>query len=294
MVEEFNSPAELPPEAAKPSRGIAPLWHTALLVAAIVSLSALGTRSVPTTVITPANNTHRVVHYAMSAALELLLVAWVWFGLRLKKIPFRSMLGSLPRSLNDITRDFGIAVLFWVASMIVLSSVALTWSLAQTAIYDRHHHEQTLKGNATVDKEKSPQEQQVEMARKLMQLAPQGNLEIWGWATLCLVVGFSEELVFRGYLQQQGISLFHRITIGALFSAFIFGAAHGYQGIRGMVLIGLFGGLFSVITLVRKTLIPGMLAHSWHDFATGMMLALIRDMHLLDKLDTLGKFPLKH
>ena len=284
MAELSSLQLDLPNGDTKPPRGIAPLWHTALLVAVILGISALGSASAPLSV----HNAPRIVHYAVSILLELLLVGWVWLGLRLRKIPFQTMFGSLPRCLNELTRDFGIAALFWVVSMIILSSFALTWSLVQTASYERHQQQQTASGNSDARKDLSPQQQQIEMAKKLMALAPRGNFEIFGWAALCLVVGFSEELIFRGYLQQQGVSLFHRVLLGALFSALVFGAAHGYQGIRGMVLIGLFGALFSILTLLRKTLIPGMMAHSWHDFATGMMLALVRDMHLLDKL------PFKH
>jgi len=36
--------------------------------------------------------------------------------------------------------------------------------------------------------------------------------------------------------------------------------------------------------LMRKNLLPGMIAHSWHDFATGVALALIRSSHLLEHL----------
>ena len=122
------------------------------------------------------------------------------------------------------------------------------------------------------------------MARQLMELAPANGVEIAAWGLLCLVVGFSEELIFRGYLQSQSIALLRNLPVGVVLTALIFGAAHGYQGVRGIVLISIYGALFGCITLLRKNLFPGMLAHSWHDFATVMLLAFIRATHLLDHL----------
>ena len=214
--------------------------------------------------------------------MELLLVAFVYLGLRLRRIPFRSLLGNLPRDLNSMTKEAGIALLFWIVSMAVLASFALTWQLVQTAIYHQHQKYPS----ARVEKEQSPQQQQIEMAKKLMLLAPANAVETVAWAALCLIVGFSEETIFRGYLQMQGASLTRNAVIGLVFSALVFGAAHGYQGIRGMCLITVYGALFGSIAWIRRSLFPGMLAHSWHDFATGMFLAWLRQTHLLDHLPT--------
>jgi membrane protease YdiL (CAAX protease family) len=122
------------------------------------------------------------------------------------------------------------------------------------------------------------------MIRKLMELAPATGVEFAAWGLLCLLVGFSEEAIFRGYLQLQGIAWLPRVFLGVAFSALVFGCAHAYQGVRGMFIITIYGLLFSLLTLLRRGLFPGMVAHSWHDFFTGMMLALIRSTHLLDKL----------
>jgi CAAX protease family protein len=174
--------------------------------------------------------------------------------------------------------------------MFVLSSVALTWSIVQNQIYqhqlkrDAQSHGAPAPNSPAPPKPESPQDQQMKMARKLMALAPSNGIEIAAWGLLCLIVGFSEEFIFRGYLQSQGILVLRSAFVGVLFSALVFGAAHGYQGLRGMVLIGVYGALFSGITLLRRNLLPGMIAHSWHDFATGMLLAYIRETHLLEKL----------
>jgi membrane protease YdiL (CAAX protease family) len=283
-------------------RGIAPIWHTLLLVLGILGYSLWGAMRPDTPTVNPlAPIQHnasaaisatisnrpdpiRLIHYGLSAALELAVVAWVMLGLRLRKIPFRSLFDAWPKGLNNITKEAGIAALFWICSMAVLGSVAISWQLLQTRIYEHpaaNHSGSSSKSNPA---KKSPQQQQVEMARKLMELAPANGIEIAAWGILCLIVGFSEEVIFRGYLQAQSIALLRRVPFAVLLTAVIFGAAHGYQGVRGIVLISVYGALFSGIALLRKNLFPGMLAHSWHDFATGMALAMIRSLHLLDHL----------
>ena len=38
--------------------------------------------------------------------MELALLGWVALGLRLKRIPFRSLLGAVPRDLRSIARTW--------------------------------------------------------------------------------------------------------------------------------------------------------------------------------------------
>jgi membrane protease YdiL (CAAX protease family) len=278
--------------------GIAPIWHTLLLILAILAYSIWGAVRSGSGNANPLAPVHSAVHasadgsdpvrlirYGLSGALELFVVAWVALGLRLRKVPFRSLFGAWPGGLNDITKEAGIAAAFWICSMIILASLAVSWAVVQTKIYE--HRTANQSGNTSGSApQKSPQQQQVEMARQLMDLAPANNIEIAAWGLLCLTVGFSEELIFRGYLQSQSIALLRSVPISVVLTALVFGAAHGYQGVRGIVLISVYGALFSCITLLRKNLFPGMLAHTWHDFATGMLLALMRSTHLLDHLPT--------
>jgi membrane protease YdiL (CAAX protease family) len=278
---EIIDPNEQLIAPSTPQRGIAPVWHTVALIAAIIAISFLGSSRMTSA---GPDDPHRLVHYALSAVLEIFLVAFVFLGLRLGRISLRSLLGNFPRGLNNLTREAGIGLLFWLISMFVLGAMALTWSAIQTSIYNHRAKPQT---SSTVAQEPSPQQQQIAMARKLMTLAPANGLEIAAWGILCMIVGFSEELVFRGYLQMQSISLLRSAPLGAAFSALVFGAAHGYQGIRGMCLIGIYGALFGGIALLRRNLFPGMLAHSWHDFATGLLLSLLRETRLLDRLPNL-------
>jgi len=302
--DELTLPPEAPltadaPPPAKQPRGIAPIWHTVVLVIGILAFSIWGSMRADTGDLNPLAPVHggnhaatgadrvRLIRYGLTGALELVIVAWVALGLRLRKTPFRSIFGRWPRDLNTFTMEAGVALLFWIASMAVLATLALSWNAVETKIYDHQVKSQShnpSQPSSPADKPKSPLEKQSEMAKQLMDLAPANGLELAAWGALCLVVGFSEELVFRGYLQSQGISIMHRIPIAILFSSLVFGAAHGYEGVRGICIITVYGALFSGLTLLRRNLFPGMLAHSWHDFATGLFLAFLRSSHILEHL----------
>jgi membrane protease YdiL (CAAX protease family) len=298
------SPATIVPQPdlqlSRP-RGIAPIWHTIVLVVGILAFSIWGAKSATSGTINPLAPVHsasqaavttgtnhvRLIHYGLTGTIELIVVAWIVFGLRLRKVSFRSLFGAWPHGLNDITKEAGIAAVFWICSMLILVSFAFSWDIVQTQIYKHRTAGQSSNPSSSKSgssQQKSPQQERTEMINQLMELAPANNIEIAAWGLLCLVVGFSEELIFRGYLQTQCIGLLGNILIGVLLTSIVFGAAHGYQGSRGICLITIYGALFSCLTLLRKNLLPGMLAHSWHDFATGMVLALVRATHLLDKL----------
>ena len=78
---------------ARPS-ALAPVWHTALLVAFIFAVSFIGVYR--HTGSQAEGSSSRLVTYSVTAALELIMVGWVALGLRLRKIPLRSLFGSIP------------------------------------------------------------------------------------------------------------------------------------------------------------------------------------------------------
>jgi hypothetical protein len=56
----------------------------------------------------------------------------------------------------------------------------------------------------------------------------------------------------------------------------MFGCAHGYEGIAGVLLIAAYGAMFSVLTLIRRGLRTAMIAHAWHDSVSGVALVSLR------------------
>ena len=105
----------------------------------------------------------------------------------------------------------------------------------------------------------------------LRNMLPQRPLEIGIYLLLALTAGFCEEVIFRGYLQRQFGALTKSAAGGIVLQAIAFGAGHGYQGWRYMVVITVFGSMFGVLAYWRRSLRPGMIAHFVQDGVGGVV-----------------------
>ncbi|HTX76758.1 MAG TPA: CPBP family intramembrane glutamic endopeptidase [Terracidiphilus sp.] len=251
--------------AAQP---IAPWWHTVLLVAGIVLISFAGAKEF-TGPHTP--RVDRMGTYAITAVTELTMLAWIWFGLRLKRVRFRSLIGDLESGVRGLAIDLGVAGIFWTGSLFVLASLGIMWQVADAVA---HHRAFAPNGQ--------PDATQQHTIHTLLRLAPATASEIAAWILVCALAGFAEEIVFRGYLQRQ-FTAWGRgaLWCGVVFSAILFGMAHGYQGARNMVLLSVFGALFSLLAIFRRSLRAGMIAHAWQDLIAGLGLALLHSRHFI-------------
>jgi uncharacterized protein len=255
---------------------IAPVWHTVLLIVAIIAVSALGfVRHTGPHGATVVNRLHT---YGTTAILELVLIAWVAFGVKLRGVRLRSLFGNVSIDLKAIMVDFGIAIVFWILSMMALATVAMMWISVESWITHKPIPIQTDKSG----KPTMPNPADDKAAKAVVQLAPENAKEVAGWLMLCMLVGVAEELVFRGYLQTQFTAWAKGAAVaGVVFSAMIFGAAHGYEGARAMFMLTVFGAFFSLLALFRRNLRAGIFAHSWHDAVAGLAVALLHARHVL-------------
>jgi membrane protease YdiL (CAAX protease family) len=96
-------------------------------------------------------------------------------------------------------------------------------------------------------------------------LLPQGILESLAWIPVALSAGFCEELAFRGYLQKQFQAITGSAGSAVLIQAVVFGIGHLYEGVGPVGRIILYGLLFGLLAVWRKSLRPGMIAHAWSD-----------------------------
>ncbi len=269
----FNFSPDLPTTA---KTAIAPVWHTVLLIAVIAAVSAMGfmRHAGPH----GAAVVNRLRTYGTTAILELVLIGWVALGVKLRGGRLRSLFGKVSVSLKAIVVDFGVAILFWILSMMALASVAMMWISVEAAITHKPIPIQTSKsGQPTMP---TPAEDRA--AKAVVQLAPTNGKEVACWLMLCMLVGVAEELVFRGYLQTQFTAWAKgAAAAGVVFSALIFGAAHGYEGARAMFMLTVFGAFFSLLALFRRNLRAGIFAHAWHDAVAGLAVALLHSRHYL-------------
>ncbi len=271
MQPEYSSDSQsIQPAPSTTSNPVAPVWHTALLMMGIVLLSLAGAAEMSG----PHAAVNRMQTYAFTAGTELCMLAWVYFGMRLRKVPFQSLLGSISGNFLSIAMDIGFALVFWIASLFVLANIGLYWTVIEAAI----KHQPLF----TPGKQLTPTPSQQQTLHTLLQLAPGSGTEIVAWIGLCIIAGIAEEVVFRGYLQRQFTAWARgAAAVGVAVSAFMFGMAHGYQGVRNMVMLAVFGVLFSLLALYRRSLRPGIFAHSWHDLIAGLALAFLRAHHKL-------------
>jgi membrane protease YdiL (CAAX protease family) len=268
--ESIETP-ELLREPTAAHRTLAPAWHTALLIMGILGISVAGKLQLTHAHSSP----NRLLTYATTAAMELLMLGWVALGLRLSRTPFRTLFGAIGKGFRIVLLDLGIAAVFWIGSLMVLGTLGLVWTSVEFAASHWHELEHGGQTGATVPRNR-------ESLRAVEQLAPANGAEIACWVLLCCLAGTIEETVFRGYLQNQFTAWTKGgVAWGVVFSALLFGAAHGYQGARNMVLLAVFGALFSGLAILRRSLRAGIFVHSWHDLIAGLVLTFLRSRHLL-------------
>ncbi len=260
-MSDFTSPAPstitTAPEAApiEPRREHFP-WHylyTFALVAVMIFMSFAGAHQQGQF----AARRGHFIFYALTIGTELVLLALTYLGIRFSNMTLREVIGGRWDTMEDFLLDVAIAFAFWIVSFGVLIGLGYAMHLAKPGAIDE--------GKKTIEL-----------------LAPHGGLELIVWICMSVVAGFVEEIVFRGYFQRQFSTLLRNVWIGMLASAAVFGLSHAYEGRQRMLLIFVYGAMFGTLTIWRKSLRPGMMAHAWHDTFEGIALVI------LDKLTKSG------
>lgn len=232
-----------------PPQPIAPWWHTALLIAMILGASVLGSVHGQSSGLSE----HHLRFYAVTIVWECVLAALVWWGIKMRRVPLRQLLGERRAGAKAWFTDFGAALIFWVMAVIVLAAISTVLRLLHL----------------------------MQIQKAVIALAPQGAREAALWVALSITAGIVEELVFRGYLLQQFAAIGGRVWLGVIVSSLLFGAAHGYEGVGSMIAIVAYGAMFCALTIQRKSLRAGMMAHAWHDSVTGIALAIAKHLHAI-------------
>ena len=183
----------------------------------------------------------KIILYLATAVGEWALLYYVWIGIRKTgKINLTKLItgkDTFKFGLNDILKGF----IFWIIAGIILH--LLKYLLGLPLISNTNHN-----------------------------LLPQNYLEYTIFFVLSLSAGFCEEIIYRGYFQKQFSSIFRNNWIAIILQGILFGFSHGYQGIKYMIIISVFGILFGLLAAYVRNLKPGMIAHSWEDIFSGIVL----------------------
>jgi membrane protease YdiL (CAAX protease family) len=230
---------------------VAPVWHTAVFVAILLGLAAV--QGQPQLAGRADRLPSRITLYAFTLGYEFFLLGYVWlFGLKLYKVPLAEIIGGKWRRWGDFWRDVGIALLFWlvVGAVLATLSFSLRFSGMEAANF----------------------------------MLPETAREVAVFILLALTAGFCEEIIFRGYLQRQFTAWTGNVSAGVVLQAAVFGAAHLYQGVKGIIVITIYGAMFGILAAMRKSLRPGIMQHGAQDAFSGIAGVFLKKYHYLQML----------
>lgn len=183
--------------------------------------------------------------YGRILFFELLFLAIVIVGVRLRGVSLQTIFGKQWQSVGEVLRDLGLGVCLLVVSTIVGSVLA--------------GH-----GGRAADP-------------AILYMIPQTSLEMALWMVVSLAAGICEEAIFRGYLQRQFSALTRNVPVGIILAAAAFGASHLYQGFRRASVIAIAAVMFGWFAYWRKSVRPRMVAHTLQDAVAPWLMRIGRD-----------------
>jgi uncharacterized protein len=219
-----------------PHRAVAPAWHTAIVLLAMLGVSIAGSR---TGNLPGVGAYGRIGGYVLVMIVEWATVGFIWYGVSLRGISASELVGGSWVRPVAVLRDLAIAIGFLLIAAGVLNGLGYLLKAVPN--------------------------------QAMRNMFPQGPAEVIVYLLLVLTAGFCEELIFRGYLQRQFTALTQATIGGILLQGMVFGASHGYQGWRFMLLITVFGTMFGLLAHWRRSLRPGMIAHFVQDGVGGLL-----------------------
>ena len=212
---------------------IAPAWHTLVFIAIFLGLSVIGgffqheARQRPQATV-PGGSA--VPGYISVVVFEWLLVLYVRMGVHKRGMRLRDLDGGRWGVPKDVMKDIALGAGLWAVWIGLMNPHVL--------------------GGGT---------------NAAQGLLPRGILESLMWIPVALSAGFCEEVAFRGYLQKQFQAITGSAGLAVFIQAIVFGIGHLYEGVGPAGRITLFGVLFGLLAVWRKSLRPGMIAHAWSD-----------------------------
>ena len=236
-----------------PTRGIASPGNFALLLATFVLFPfvarwtdafALGSISIDSPL-----HTRAIVRFC----LFLLIFEWAWFLIawvgirRFGKVTFAELVGGVWNRASRVFLDVGIALGVLVVLLVLGTLLQQFLSRFESS------------------------------SAPLRSMIPQNALEASAFLAAALTAGIVEEFVFRGYLQRQLVAWTGSVVLGSTLQILLFIQGHYFQGLVRLIPVAVFGLLFTLLALWRKSLRPGMIAHGLGD-GFGPILFFIRHL----------------
>lgn len=207
---------------------LAPAWHTRALVALLLAVAATGSLLEPAALHVSSTSSPLLRVYLPLVLANALLGAYA-SGVGLRRNILAELLvqprASRSRWRGDLAAGVALALAVVAAESGLQRLLGLPESLAAHA------------------------------------MSPRSVGEKLAWVPVAALVGFTEELVYRGYLQRQLTALSGWLPFGVVAQALLFGIAHGEQGAAAVVRFAVYAVAFGSVAAWRRSLLPGVLAH---------------------------------
>ena len=234
-LEETEETKRFKFETQNESFQISPLtWITLAFLVILYPIASIAPGEDPTEMLEGLNDTTRLVLFISTMIIQWCLFLLI-FGAVIKEKTDLAGIGF--RKIRPV--DFAWAIAFVPASYLIL--VGLTLLLAEVGL---------------------------PMSGEISLLIPEDTTGRIVWILLSFTAGFCEEAAFRGYLMTRLrlIGNFQNWVIPTIVSAIVFGACHAYQGLPGIIVISVYGAMFSWLYIRTGSIWPPVIAHFFLDF----------------------------
>ena len=210
-----------------------PVWHTIVVLAVLFAGSVISARVQGLERINIPGLSVRLSSYLTVMVEEWLLVWFVWWALRRRGVSIRNLISGVRKIPSRLLEDIAFAFAFLVGWAVLAFSIAAVLKLTPPA-----------------------------GARAVL---PKTGIEALVFFFLACTAGFSEEFIFRGYLERQFSLWTSSVVAGVVIQGIAFGLAHGYQGPKFMAIIALEGCCLGLMAHWRGSLRTVMIAHAMQD-----------------------------
>jgi membrane protease YdiL (CAAX protease family) len=220
---------------------IASPWHTLSILLFFALMVYLDAHHGQNAVASGAGVSHEMLvrGYLLSIFFACGMAYWCWVGVHWKGGTLRDLTGGRWTSWQSVATDFAIAIPFW-----------MVWELTARLMH------------RLVDR--------VASATTPYQ-PPAGLQEILLWIVVSVAAGIGEEIIFRGYLQQQFHAATRSLAVAVVLQGLVFGLVHTYQGWKQVMVIVPLGILYGALVAWRRNLRASMIAHAWSDIFEGWL-----------------------
>lgn len=110
-------------------------------------------------------------------------------------------------------------------------------------------------------------------------LIPSSAADYWIAIPLVIIVAFSEETMFRGYLMLRLGNITGNARLALVLQGILFGLMHGYKGAFGMAITVIMGILLGLVYQWRKSLVAPMVMHFLQDIIALVVIPLVIKGH---------------